>query len=110
MKVVEEADATASLAECAAEIASGPVIETSKGQPVAALLPIENADLETVCLSTNPQFLDLVERSGASVQAEGATPLPISSAYATIKGALPAGGQTRWYQPYQKIGWLRMTF
>jgi prevent-host-death family protein len=72
MKVVEKSDATASLAEYAAEIANGPIIVTSQGQPVAALVPIENTDLETACLSTNPQFLDLIERSRASVQAEGA--------------------------------------
>ncbi len=71
MKVIEKADATATLAEYAAEIGSGPVIVTSQGRPVAALVPIENADLETVSLSTNPQFLDLIERCRASVRAEG---------------------------------------
>jgi len=74
MKVVEKTDATASLAEYAAEIASGPVIVTSQGQPVAALVPVENTDLETACLSTNQPFLDLIERSRTSVQAEGAVP------------------------------------
>ena len=41
MKVIEKADATASLAEYAAEIGTGPVIVTSQGRPVAALVPIE---------------------------------------------------------------------
>ena len=71
MKVIEKADATASLAEYAAEIGTGPVIVTSQGRPVAALVPIENTDLETVSLSTDPQFIDLIERSRASVRAEG---------------------------------------
>jgi len=71
MKVVERADATRSLADYAAEIESGPVVVTNQGQPVAALVPIENADLETVALSTNRQFLDLIERSRARVRAEG---------------------------------------
>ena len=71
MKVVEKADATRTLAEYAAEIGSGPVVITSQGQPVAALVPIENADLETVALSTNRQFLDLIERSRTRVRAEG---------------------------------------
>ncbi len=74
MKVVEKADATASLAEYAAKIGSGPVIVTSQGQPVAALVPLENTDLETVSLSTNRQFIDLIERSRASVRAEGWIP------------------------------------
>ena len=71
MKVVEQADATASLAEYAADINSGPVVVTNHGQPVAALVPIENADMETVALSTNREFLDLIQRSRARAQAEG---------------------------------------
>ena len=71
MKVVETTDATRSLADYAAEIGGGPVVVTNHGQPVAALIPIENADLETVALSTNRQFLDLIERSRARVRTEG---------------------------------------
>lgn len=71
MKVVETADATATLAEYAAEIANGAVIVTSGGHPVAALVPIENADLETVSLSTNREFLELIERSRARVRVDG---------------------------------------
>jgi len=74
MKVIEKADATATLAEYAAEIESGPVIVTSEGRPVAALVPIENTDLETVSLSTNRDFLELIERSRARVQADGGIP------------------------------------
>ncbi len=72
MKIVEQIQATASLAEYAAKIDSGPVVVTSHGQPIAALVPIENADMETVSLSTNRAFLDLIERSRARVRAEGA--------------------------------------
>jgi hypothetical protein len=32
---------------------------------------IENADMETVALSTNREFLDLIERSRARARAEG---------------------------------------
>ena len=71
MKVVETADATRSLADYAAEIEEGPVLVMNHGQPVAVLIPIENADLETVALSTNRQFLDLIERSRARVRTEG---------------------------------------
>ena len=74
MKVIERADATRSLADYAAEIEGGPVVVTNQGQPVAALVPIENADLETVALSTNRQFLELIERSRARVRAEGGVP------------------------------------
>ena len=71
MKVIDKANATATLAEYAAEIASGAVIVTSEGRPVAALVPIENADLETVSLSTNREFLELIERSRARARADG---------------------------------------
>ncbi len=71
MKLIEKADATGTLAEYAANLQSGPVIVTDHGAPVAALVPIENADVETVALSTNQQFLNLIERSRARVRAEG---------------------------------------
>lgn len=71
MKFIEKSDATATLAEYTSEIANGAVIVTNEGRPVAALVPIENADLETVSLSTNREFLDLIERSRSSVVAEG---------------------------------------
>ncbi len=71
MKVIEKADATATLAEYADEMESGVLIVTEQGQPVAALVPIENVDLETVGLSTNPKFIELIERSRARVRSEG---------------------------------------
>lgn len=71
MKTLEMDKATASLAEYAREVAKGPVIVTSGGKPVAALVPIQNADLETVTLSTSAQFLALIERSRVRRKAEG---------------------------------------
>jgi prevent-host-death family protein len=71
MKVIEKSDATRTLAEYAEEIGAGPVVLTNHGEPVAALVSIENADLETVSLSTNREFLELIERSRARVRAEG---------------------------------------
>ncbi len=71
MNVVEKTNATASLAEYTDQVENGPIIVTNQGQPVAALVAIENADLETVALSTNRQFIELIERSRARVRAEG---------------------------------------
>jgi len=71
MKVIERTAATASLADYAADIGDDPLVVTSDGQPVAALVPIQNADMETVTLSTNREFLELIERSRARVRAEG---------------------------------------
>lgn len=71
MKTVEMKQATAPLADYAREVEKEPVIVTEHGRPVATLMPIENADRETVTLSTNPQFLALIERSRRRHEAEG---------------------------------------
>jgi len=71
MRIIEQVDAKAPLAEYTAEVDKEPVIVTSKGKPIAALVSIENVDLETVSLSTNPKFLELIERSRARQRAEG---------------------------------------
>ncbi|MBI3961640.1 MAG: hypothetical protein HY335_02725 [Deinococcus sp.] len=71
MKTLELAKAIAPLSEYARDVSEEPVILTVDGKPVAALVAIENADLETVTLSTHPQFLALIERSRARQKAEG---------------------------------------
>jgi len=71
MKTLEMAKATASLAEYARDVDKEPVILTIDGKPVAALVPVENADIETVTLSAHPQFLAVIERSRARHKAEG---------------------------------------
>jgi antitoxin (DNA-binding transcriptional repressor) of toxin-antitoxin stability system len=40
-----------------------PFVLTVGGRPVAALVPLKNADIETATLSTDPRFLALIERS-----------------------------------------------
>jgi prevent-host-death family protein len=71
MKTVEMTKAKASLAEYARDVDKEPVIVTKRGRPVAALMPIENADEETVSLSTNRRFLALIERSRRRHDTEG---------------------------------------
>lgn len=62
MKTVAIENTQQSLADSARE-AQHPVVVTEKGTPVAVVIAIENADLETVSLSTNPRFLALIEHS-----------------------------------------------
>lgn len=69
MKTVEMDKATKTLAEYAR--ATEPLVITQEGKPVAVLLPLENADLETVSLSTDPRFLALIERSRSRLAQEG---------------------------------------
>ena len=71
MKTLEMVKATAPLAKYAQNVGEEPVIVTVDGRPVAALVPIENADLETATLSDHPQFLALIERSRARQKAQG---------------------------------------
>ena len=71
MKIVEQTEAKAPLADYAEGVAQEPVIVTVNGKPIAALVAIENADLETVSLSTNAAFLALIERSRVRHRAEG---------------------------------------
>jgi prevent-host-death family protein len=65
MKTLDMKDATGELASYAPQVRREPVVVTDHGKPVMALVPIENADLETVSLSTDPRFLALIERSRA---------------------------------------------
>lgn len=69
--MLEMVDAVAPLSEYAQDIGVEPLILTVAGIPVAALVAIENADLETITLSTHPQFQALIERSRANQRAKG---------------------------------------
>ena len=71
MKTVEVTKATQPLADYTRKVKKEPVIITREGKPVAALVSISNADIETVSLGSNPKFLALIERSRARRKAEG---------------------------------------
>ena len=71
MRTMELAEASAPLSRYARNVKRSPLVLTRRGHPVAALLPIENADSETVNSSTNPRFLALIERSRRRQKAQG---------------------------------------
>jgi len=71
IRTLEVTEATQPLADYAEHADEGPVIITRDGKPVAIVMAIENADLETISLSTNPDFIALIERSRARQKAEG---------------------------------------
>jgi PHD/YefM family antitoxin component YafN of YafNO toxin-antitoxin module len=71
MKSIEIDQATESLAEYARQAKREPVLLTEQGNPVAALLSLENVDQESLSLSTNPQFMEIIEQSRARLAAEG---------------------------------------
>ena len=74
---IEMAEATRPLAEYAKQIGDGeqPLVVTSSGRPVAAVIPIaDEDDLESILLSNNPKFLEIIERSRARQAIEGGIP------------------------------------
>ena len=71
MKTVEVSKATLPLSEYTKEVKKEPVIITREGKPVAVLVSIPNADIETVSLSNNLEFIALIERSRARQKSEG---------------------------------------
>lgn len=71
MKTIDVTKATLPLADYTKKVKEEPVIVTTRGRPVAALVSISNADIETVSLSNDPKFLDLIERSRARQKSEG---------------------------------------
>lgn len=71
MKTLDMEKATAPLADYARTVGEEPVILTRDGKPVAALVSVENADWETVKLSTDTRFMHTIERSRARQTREG---------------------------------------
>jgi antitoxin (DNA-binding transcriptional repressor) of toxin-antitoxin stability system len=63
MKTLEMSEATGSLAEYAQRARYETLVVTEGGKPVTALVPIEEVDLESLSLGTNPDFLALIEQS-----------------------------------------------
>jgi prevent-host-death family protein len=70
-RTVELAEATQSLAEYARHVDDGVIIITSNGRPIAAIVALPNTDAETVTLSQNVRFLELIERSRTRHHREG---------------------------------------
>ena len=76
MKTLDVSKATAPLSQYARALDQEPLVLTDGDQPIAALMPIEDADLETIALGSNPKFLALLEqartqpRAGAGLTTE----------------------------------------
>src|SRR4051794_32571899 len=74
MKKIKISDATASLADFARQATEEPLIVMDRSKPVAMIVGLGDADWETVSLSLNPKFWAIIERSGRSIEREGAIP------------------------------------
>ena len=71
MKTIELTDATEPLAEYVKRMEREPVTIVHKGVSLAVLVPAGNDDYESVQMSTNPQFIELLERSRNSLKEGG---------------------------------------
>ena len=65
------AKASGPLSQYAREAKKNPIVVVKNGKPVAAVVPLRNADVETVSLSTNRKFLAIIERSRSRLKKEG---------------------------------------
>ena len=68
MKTIDLNDATESLAEYVKNMEGVPITIVHKGVPLAILSPVGNDDYESVQMSTNPKFIELLERSRESIR------------------------------------------
>lgn len=75
MKTVNLREATAPLRTYAKQLQGAPLVVTSKGTPIAVLVPIVGMDVEALSLSTNPDFLDILEHSDAEYRKHGGIPI-----------------------------------
>jgi hypothetical protein len=71
VKTLELRNAGGSVATYVGDAKKGPVIFTVKGDPVAALVRVTNADLETLSLSSNRKFLRMIARSRTAWKTKG---------------------------------------
>jgi PHD/YefM family antitoxin component YafN of YafNO toxin-antitoxin module len=69
VKTIELSTATKPLAEYAAELGDEPIILTSDNKAVAALIPLDHLDTESLALSLNPQFTQLIAEARAEIDA-----------------------------------------
>jgi antitoxin (DNA-binding transcriptional repressor) of toxin-antitoxin stability system len=69
MKTIDITNATAPLSQYARELDQEPLVLTDGNQPIAALMPIDEADLDSVALGSNAKFLALLEQARAQRRA-----------------------------------------
>ncbi len=75
MRTAEVSQAKDPLGQSVRELGSEPLVVTEGGVPIAALAPIEEMDLESLALGSNPKFLAILERARAEYrQGAGLSP------------------------------------
>jgi antitoxin (DNA-binding transcriptional repressor) of toxin-antitoxin stability system len=65
MKNIELTQANDSLGQAVRDLSGEPLVVTEAGVPIAALMPIDDLDLESLALGSNPRFLAIIEAARA---------------------------------------------
>jgi prevent-host-death family protein len=65
MKSIELNQANDSLGQAVRSLAGEPIVVTEDGMPVAALVPIDELELESLSLGNNPRFLAIIDEARA---------------------------------------------
>jgi PHD/YefM family antitoxin component YafN of YafNO toxin-antitoxin module len=68
MKTLELRKASKTLAGYAANLGSESIVVTSNRKPVAALVSLKDVDRESLSLSLDPAFLEIIRRARAEVR------------------------------------------
>lgn len=69
MKTIELSTATQPLSNYVDELGDEPIVLTLNNTPVAALVSLRDLDTESLMLSTNPEFLSIIEQARAEFRA-----------------------------------------
>jgi PHD/YefM family antitoxin component YafN of YafNO toxin-antitoxin module len=68
MKTLELRKASKPLADYAAKLGEEPIVITLNNKPVAALVSLKGSDRESLSLSLNPTFMQIIRRARAEVR------------------------------------------
>ncbi|HXE54793.1 MAG TPA: type II toxin-antitoxin system prevent-host-death family antitoxin [Tepidisphaeraceae bacterium] len=71
MKTISLKDATGALSEYAQSVNGEPLVIVRRGKPLAALVSLEGADLESAAVSLSPVFQKIIRRSRERQAREG---------------------------------------
>ena len=68
MKTLDLAHASKSLSAYTDELDDEPIILTIDAKPVAAIVSLKNVDSESLAISTNPEFLRLMQAAREEIE------------------------------------------
>jgi PHD/YefM family antitoxin component YafN of YafNO toxin-antitoxin module len=69
MKTIELTTATKPLSEYAKDFGDEVIVLTSHQKPVAAIVSLRKADQESLSLSMNPEFMEIIDKARAEFAA-----------------------------------------